>query len=59
MLAVTPEEVHRAARDQLDPSRLLVLAVGDPAVIAAPLAAAGVGPVATMQADEDPTERDG
>jgi zinc protease len=58
VLAVTPEAVHAAARTHLDPARLLVLAVGDPDVIAAPLAAAGVGPVTTAASDDDPTERD-
>jgi hypothetical protein len=49
--------VHAAARMHLDPERLLVLAVGDPAVIAGPLAEAGCGPVRVVDADDDPTER--
>jgi zinc protease len=56
VLAISPEAVHAAARLHLDPERLLVLAVGDPAVIAGPLAEAGCGPVRVVDADEDPTE---
>lgn len=56
VLAVTPDAVHAAAQTHLDPSRLLVLAVGDPAVIAAPLASAGVGAVRTVAAESEPSE---
>jgi hypothetical protein len=48
--------VHAAARAHLDPSRLLVLAVGDPAVIAEPLAALGLGAVERHASEYDPTE---
>lgn len=54
--AVTAEQVHAAARAHLDPGRLLVLAVGDPAVIAAPIAALGIAPVTTHAATYDPTD---
>ncbi len=54
--AITPEAVHRAARTHLDPSRLMVLAVGDPAVIEAPLAALGLGDVERYASDNDPAE---
>lgn len=52
---ITPEQVHAAARAHVDPSRLLVLAVGDPAVIAAPLGALGVAPVETQATTDDPS----
>ena len=54
--AVTAEDVHRVAREQLDPARLLVVAVGGPATIAAPLEAIGHGDVAVLAANEDPSE---
>lgn len=54
--AITPAEVHAAARAHLDPERLLVLAVGDPTVIEAPLAALGLGAVERHASEYDPTE---
>ena len=54
--AITPAEVHQAARTHLDPTRLTVLAVGDPEVIEAPLAALGLGVVERHASDDDPTE---
>lgn len=54
--AITVEDVHRAAQEQLDPARLLVLAVGDPATIGAPLEALGHGDCAVVSATDDPTE---
>lgn len=54
--AITPAEVHAAARAHLDPERLLVLAVGDPTVIAAPLEALGLGAVERHASDADPAE---
>jgi len=54
--AVTPAEVHAAARAHLDPSRILALAVGDAKVIAEPLARLGVGTTETVASDRDPAE---
>lgn len=54
--AITPAEVHRAAREYLDPERLLVLAVGDPQVIVEPLVALDIAPVTMAAASFDPTE---
>ncbi len=54
--AITPTEVHAAARAHLDPERLLVLAVGDPTVIEAPLAALGLGAVERHASEHDPAE---
>jgi zinc protease len=54
--AITPAAVHAAARAHLDPERLLVLAVGDPTVIEAPLAALGLGAVERHASEYDPTE---
>ena len=54
--AVTPAQVHAAARAHLDPARLLVLAVGDAAVIAGPLGALGFAPVEVHASDADPAE---
>ena len=54
--AITPAQVHAAARAHVDPSRLLVLAVGDPAVIAAPLEGLGLSPIITHPTTFDPTE---
>ncbi|HRN52859.1 MAG TPA: pitrilysin family protein, partial [Gemmatimonadaceae bacterium] len=54
--AVTAGDVHRVAREQLDPARLLVLAVGDPETIAAPLEAIGHGDVSVLAANDDPWE---
>jgi zinc protease len=58
VLAVTPEEVHAAARTHLDPSRLLVLAVGDAGAIRAPLEGVGIGDVTVVAADAEPTGDD-
>ena len=54
--AITPAQVHAAAATQLDPTRLLVLAVGDPDVVGAPLDALGFAPQQTVSASDDPTE---
>ena len=54
--AITPAQVHAAARTHIDPSRLLVLAVGDPAVIAGPLEALAIAPIITYPTAFDPTE---
>jgi zinc protease len=54
--AITTADVHRVAQAHLDPSRLLLLAVGDAAQIEAPLAALGHGPLRVMQAADDPSE---
>ena len=56
VLAVTPAQVHAAASAHLDPSRLLVLAVGDAAAIRGPMEAAGIGQVTVVAADSEPTE---
>lgn len=45
--------VHAAARAHLDPERLLLLAVGDPAVIESPLAALGHGSLTVRDAHEE------
>lgn len=52
--AITPDQVHAAARAHLDPSRILALAVGDAQVIAAPLERLGVGAMETCTSDRDP-----
>lgn len=54
--AITPADVHAAARAHLHPERLLVLAVGDPTVIEGPLAALGLGAVERHASEYDPTE---
>lgn len=54
--AVTPAQVHAAAQAHLDPSRLLVLAVGDATVIEGPLGALGIAPVERHASDADPAE---
>ncbi|MEP6834755.1 MAG: hypothetical protein ABJB74_15275, partial [Gemmatimonas sp.] len=43
--AVTAEDVQRVAREHLDPTRLQIIVVGDPAKIVEPLTALGVGDV--------------
>jgi zinc protease len=43
--AVTAADVERVARTHLDPSRLQIIVVGDPAKILAPLEALNAGPV--------------
>ena len=54
--AVTPADVHRVAQAHLDPSRLLVLAVGDAPVIAGPLESLGLGAVERFTSEQDPAE---
>lgn len=54
--AITREDVWRAAQAQLDPSRLLLLAVGDAAQIEAPLRALEHGPLEVLTAAQDPSE---
>lgn len=54
--AITPAQVHAAAMAHVHPSELLVLAVGDPQVITAPLEGLGVAPVVTHPTTFDPTE---
>jgi predicted Zn-dependent peptidase len=54
--AITREDVHRAAQAHLDPSRLLLLAVGDAAAIEAPLRALEHGTLEVLSATQDPTE---
>jgi zinc protease len=56
VLAVTPAQVHAAANAHLDPSRLLVLAVGDAAAIRGPLETVGIGPVTSVAVDAEPVE---
>ena len=55
--AVTAADVLRVAQAHLDPTRLQVVVVGDPAVILEPLAALGMGPVTVYDpaADEPST----
>lgn len=48
--AVTADDLLRAAQAHLDPSRLQVVAVGDPDAIADPLAALGIGAVTVTEA---------
>ncbi|HUX35042.1 MAG TPA: pitrilysin family protein [Gemmatimonadaceae bacterium] len=50
--AVTREDVLRVARAHLHPDQLLVLAVGDAAVVEAPLARLALGPVVVSGSDE-------
>jgi zinc protease len=54
--AVSVADVHRVACEHLDPARLCVLAVGDPALIEAPLAALGHGDFAVLSSSADPSE---
>lgn len=54
--AVTREAVHRAAQEHVDPSRLMLLAVGDAAAIEAPLRALEHGPLQVLSATQDPSE---
>ncbi len=54
--AITPAQVYAAAVAHVDPSRLLVLAVGDPAVITAPLEGLGIASIVTHPTTYDPTE---
>ncbi len=53
--AVTSDDVLRVARAHLHPDALLILAVGDPAVIQAPLAALELGPLSVSAAGEAET----
>lgn len=55
--AITATQVLDAARTHLDPTRLLVLALGDAAVIRAPLAALALGDLTVVAPDHDPAER--
>lgn len=50
VLAVTPADAHRVATERLDPSRFLVVVVGDRASIEAPVRALGLGEVAVVEA---------
>lgn len=50
--AVSAEDVLRSAVEHLHPERLLVLAVGDPAVIEGPLTRLGLGPVAVASPED-------
>lgn len=54
--AVRAPDVLAAARAHLDPARLLVLAVGDPDAVQAPLEALDVGPVRVIAPTHDPAE---
>lgn len=56
VLAIGADQVHAAARAHVDPSRLLLLAVGDVTAIEAPLAALGAAPVSVHPATFDPSE---
>lgn len=49
--AITAPDVLRAAREFLRPEELQVVAVGDPAVIREPLAAMGLGPLGSYDAE--------
>lgn len=53
--AIDAGQVLAAARAHLDPSRLLLLAVGDAGLIEAPLAALGIAPVTVHAPTHDPT----
>ncbi|MDE3052365.1 MAG: insulinase family protein [Gemmatimonadota bacterium] len=50
--SITEDDVLRVARAHLHPDRLLVVAVGDPAVIEAPLAALNLGPLSVSAAGD-------
>ncbi len=54
--AIGADDVRAAARAHLDPSRLLVLAVGDAQAIRAPLEALDIGDVKVVAAGDDPAE---
>jgi zinc protease len=56
--AITTDEILGAARAHLDPSRLLVLALGDPAVIRSPLEALPIGAVRVVAPSHEPSEGD-
>lgn len=53
---ITTDDVLAAARTHLDPSRLLVVALGDPTIIRAPLEQLPIGPVRVVPATFDPSE---
>ena len=52
--SVTADHVLEAARAHLRPDELQIVAVGDPAVVRAPLEQLGVGPVLTYDAEGQP-----
>lgn len=54
--AVSTSDVLSAARAHLHPAQLLVLAVGDPAVVRPQLEALNFGPVSVVAPDHDPAE---
>lgn len=54
--ALRVEDIHAAAQAHLDPTRLLVLAVGDPAVIREPLERLAIGDTTVVAATHDPAE---
>ncbi len=54
--AIGPDEVFAAAQAHLDPTRLLVLAVGDGAAITESLDALALGPLTRHASDADPAE---
>lgn len=54
--SITREDVHRAAQAHVDPSRLLLLAVGDAASIEPALRSIEHGPLTVMAATADPSE---
>ncbi|MFL5579840.1 MAG: M16 family metallopeptidase [Gemmatimonadaceae bacterium] len=53
--AVTTSDVLEAARRHVQPERLQLLVVGDPAVVRAPLEALGFGPMTVYDAEGRPT----
>jgi zinc protease len=52
ILAVTPEDVQRVAREYLRPDRFAIVIVGDAEKIAPELEALGIGNVHVQQVDE-------
>jgi zinc protease len=56
VLRVTGADVLAAARVHLDPSRALVLAVGDPDVVTPALERLALGPLSILAAADDPSE---
>jgi hypothetical protein len=53
--AVTPDDVHRAAREHLDVERAAILLVGDADAFGSALEDAGLGPI-VVERDEGPVE---